>query len=64
MAGATVDIVGAHQSICKLHCKEMVNTVGVDLLKEVVSVTDIVIRGGWLAESRKETKSEELKRGG
>lgn len=37
--------VGAHQSICKLLCKEMVNTIGQDLQIEVESMAGAVIQG-------------------
>lgn len=44
--------VGAHRSICRLHCKEMVETVGLNLPEEVESMTVVVIRGAQLAQSR------------
>lgn len=40
-----VGVVGAHRSICKLHCKEMVDGGGQDLPKKLDQLASAVIQG-------------------
>lgn len=45
MRAVIIEVVGAHRSIYKLHCKEMVDKGGQDLPKKLDQVAGAVIQG-------------------